>query len=157
MVSDEVKLLLEDSRWPYVSSLPDLGGGIGWLPDPLKLLLWLKLGTKDEDCCEETGHEDKDTGSVKPTFVVASIELERVTYEFLQPKINTLRFSYFFLIFQQHFAYSLTQAWSKVGHFLGGLLQSPVAGHFGMPMFLLINLYVLYFLDMRFIISLAQI
>ena len=86
-----------------------------------------------------------------------SIELERVTYEFLQPKINTLRFIYLFFIFQQHFAYSLTQAWSKVGHFLGGLLQSPVAGHFGMPMFLLINLYVLYFLDMRFIISLAQI
>ena len=101
MVSDDVKLLLEDSRWPYVSSLPDLGGGIGWLPDPLKLLLWLKLGTKDvddEDCCEETGHEDKDTGSVKPTFVVASIELERVigtglSAEDILPNLGELDFS----------------------------------------------------------------
>ena len=101
MVSDEVKLLLEDSRWPYVSSLPDLGGGIGWLPEPLKLLLWLKLGTKDdddEDCCKETGHEDKDTGSVKPTFVVASIELERVigtglSAEDILPNLGELDFS----------------------------------------------------------------
>ena len=97
MVSDEVKLLLEDSRWPYVSSLPDLGGGIGWLPDPLKLLLWLKLGTKDDDD-EETGHEDKDTGSVKPTFVVASIELERVigtglSAEDILPNLGELDFS----------------------------------------------------------------